>query len=95
LFHAVSRIDPPQFFTTARQALSDARPDAQGLRRVIFAEVVVGRHCVSIAPLQEMRVICQEAGYDSVANNVEIPTAFTVFEGQRAYPLFVVTFAST
>jgi len=72
--------------------LFNAKPDARRLRRVIFAEVVVGDHCVSSAPLQEMRVLCQEAGCDSIANNMENPSAFTVFEGQQAYPLFVVTF---
>jgi len=83
---------PPQFFTTSKQALFDAKPDAQQMRHMILAEVIVGRHCVSSAPLQEMKVLCQEAGYDSVANNMENPTAFTVFDELHAYPLFIVSF---
>uniref|UniRef100_A0A8C5FI42 Poly [ADP-ribose] polymerase n=1 Tax=Gadus morhua TaxID=8049 RepID=A0A8C5FI42_GADMO len=71
-------------------------PDAQGLKYMYQARVLVGKPCLGIpnmvepAPLDPSNPLC--GLHDCAVNNVQKPTVYVVFSDAGAYPDYLISF---
>ena len=83
------------FASNASYSMGYATPDANGLRRMYLARVVVGffaKGCKGLLVPPPLYPELPEVLFDSVVDNTETPNVFVVFRDSQCYPEYLITF---
>lgn len=72
-----------------------SKPDKNGHQYMFYSRVLTGRHTLGNPTMVEPPMFLSKLGrFNSLADNVQLPSIFVIFHDAQAYPEFLVTFTS-
>ena len=75
-----------------------AKPDANGVKRMLLSRVLVGYHCLGNSSLEVLPVrhqlnnmpVCYDSAADRSGNQ---PTIYVIFHDTQAYPEYLIEYS--